>query len=310
MKYKICPKCGKNWAVKNWMKRGLQSYRCKKCKHRFQNKKRPSRREKKIRDEYSLGKQTYKQLWEKYACSRRTIARIIDKQEKVEYIFYNDKLRARSTYIIMDVSCFWTELLVFMLKSVEYKKVIYAKVVERECVEEYALWVAYIEERWWKIRWITTDGFKWVRQLFSYLPYQMCVFHQVAIITRCVWKYPKIRPHQELRKIALSLKDSTYWEVKVKLDQRYKKWWDMLSERSYNLFDNKKWWYTHKNMRRAYRSLVTNLPYLFIYQSHQWMPNTTNALDWYFRPLKSKLWVYSWLTKDRKIRLLFKLLSA
>lgn len=309
MKYKICPKCGKNCVVKNWVKRGRQSYKCKECKYRFQNKKRPTRKTKKIRDEYSWGKQTYKQLWAKYWRSKRTIARIIDKQWSVEHIFYNHHLRTRSTYIIMDVSCFWTDLLVFMLKSVEYKKVIYAKVVERECVEEYALWVAYIEERGRKVRWVTTDGFKWVRQLFSYLPYQMCVFHQVAIITRCVGKYPKIDPHKELRRIALSLKNSTYEEINTMLHKRHKTWWDMLSERSYSLFDDRKRRYTHKNTRRAYRSLMTNLPYLFVYQSNLGMPNTTNALDWYFRPLKSKLWVHSWLTKERKIRLLFKLLS-
>jgi hypothetical protein len=40
------------------------------------------------------------------------------------------------------------------------------------------------------------------------------------------------------------------------------------------------------------------------------MYNTTNMLEWYFRPLKAKIWVHCWLSRDRKIKLLFKLLAS
>lgn len=104
MAFKKCPKCSKKTAVKNWIKRGKQSYKCKSCNHRFQNKKRKMRTSNKLRDEYSFGKQTYKQLWKKYWCSKKTIQRKLDLQKNTGHIFYNHNLLPRHTYIIMDAS--------------------------------------------------------------------------------------------------------------------------------------------------------------------------------------------------------------
>jgi len=305
---KICPKCSENLVVKNWIKRGRQSYKCKNCKHRFQNQKRSSRWANKLWEEYSIWKQTYKQLGEKYWIAWKTIQRKFDKHIPHMELYYNEKLVPRSTNIIIDVSWFWKNLSVIMLKSVEYGKVVYATKVKSECVEEYAIAVAYIEEKWRIIRWVTTDWFKWVRQLFHYLPYQMCIFHQVAIITRYVWKYPKLEANKELRWIALKLKNSDHDEINKSLNTRYEKWKIFLSERSYSL-DGKKKRFTHKKTRSAYRSLVTNLPVLFTHKNNQGLQSTTNMLDGYFRPLKAKLWVHCWLSDERKLRLLFKLLD-
>jgi hypothetical protein len=224
-------------------------------------------------------------------CSRKTIQRIFDKNVGIEETFYNEKLVPRPSYFVTDVSWFGKELAVLMIKSCCYKKVIYAKVIDAECVEEYAIGMDFIEQKWWKVLGVTSDWFKWLRKLFSCYVYQFCQFHQLKLIT-----------------IALDLKNSDYDKTKLKLDIWFAKYWDFLQEKSFS--DEWRWRYTHKKLRSAYNSLKSNLDVLFIYKEHLWMYNTTNMLEWYFRPLKAKIWVHCWLSKDRKIKLLFKLLAS
>jgi len=68
--------------------------------------------------------------------------------------------------------------------------------------------------------------------------------------------------------------------------------------------NTKKWFYTHKKLRSAYRSLKTNLSYLFTYQKIKDMPNTTNSLDGFFSHLKNSVSVHRGLRLHRKIKLI------
>ena len=58
----------------------------------------------------------------------------------------------------------------------------------------------------------------------------------------------------------------------------------------------------HKKLRSAYRSLKTNLPWLFTcYDNPNLnMPNTTNAIDGHFADLKNKLRNHNGLSIERK----------
>ena len=306
---KRCPKCNNLNVVKNGKKYWRQAYKCKICGHKFAGQSRSKNvKANNLRNDYSLWKQTYHQLVDKNWCSYKTIKRIFDKTPQSEEIFYNKKLVPRPTYIVTDVSRFGEKLAVLMIKSCCYRKVIYAKIVDAECVEEYAIWMNFIEQKWWKILGVTSDWFKWLKQLFSCYVYQFCQFHQVKLITMYLTRKPILEPGQELRKVALDLKNSDYYRTGLKLDIWLAKYWEFLKEKSFN--EEWKWRYTHRKIRSAYRSLKNNLSVLFVYHDHLWMYNTTNMLEWYFRPLKAKIWVHCWLSRDRKIKLLFKLLEG
>jgi len=58
-----------------------------------------------------------------------------------------------------------------------------------------------------------------------------------------------------------------------------REWSDFLKEQTYD--ESGKWHYTHRRLRAARRSIITNLPYLFTYQDYPEMniPNTTNCLE-------------------------------
>lgn len=306
---KSCPKCKKKRVVRNGRRLWRQAYKCKICWYRFISCSREKKvKAKNLREEYSFWKQTYEQLAVNSWCSRKTIQRIFDQHFEVEEIFYNENLIPRPSYFVTDVSWFGKELAVLMIKSCCYKRVIYAKIIDKECIEEYAIGIDFIEQKWWKILWITSDWFKWLRQLFSCYVYQFCQFHQLKLITMYLTRKPILEQGKELRKIALDLKNSDYDKTKLKLDIWFAKYWDFLKEKSYS--DMWRWRYTHRKIRSAYRSLKTNLDVLFTYKEHLWMYNTTNMLEWYFRPLKAKIWVHCWLSRERKIKLLFKLLAS
>ena len=79
---KKCPKCNNLQTKKDWKRNWRQSYRCKLCKHVFQNKTRlKSVLNDKIYKSYVHWKQTYEELWEKYSLSWRTIKKRIDSVE-------------------------------------------------------------------------------------------------------------------------------------------------------------------------------------------------------------------------------------
>lgn len=75
--------------------------------------------------------------------------------------------------------------------------------------------------------------------------------------------------------------------------------------------ETKRWFYTHKRLRSAYRSLCTNSPFLFTYQRYPELgiPNTTNSLDGTFAHVKDLLRIHRGLTKRRKFKLIDEILS-
>ena len=85
------------------------------------------------------------------------------------------------------------------------------------------------------------------------------------------------------------------------LQHWFNNWEDFLNERTVNPNTNKSF-YKHKRLRRAYRSLKTNLPWLFTWYDHIELkiPNTTNATDGHFTDLNNKLRNHNGLSVKRK----------
>jgi hypothetical protein len=129
----------------------------------------------------------------------------------------------------------------------------------------------------------------------------MCQFHQIAIITRYITKKPKLEAGKELRQLILLLTKTdeasfTHW-----LSQWHTRWKDFLNEKTTDEYTGK-WHYTHRRLRSAYRSLTTNLPYLFTYEKypHLNIPNTTNSLEATFGHMKDKIRCHRGLKVHRK----------
>ncbi|MBP1646049.1 MAG: hypothetical protein H6Q16_1624 [Bacteroidetes bacterium] len=148
-------------------------------------------------------------------------------------------------------------------------------------------------------------------QCFADIPVQMCQFHQSAIIRRYLTKKPKLKAAQELMEVMNLMKQTDKESFIGTLGLWHEKWKDFLNERTINP-QTQKSFYTHKRLRSAYRSLKTNLPWLFTWYDYIELdiPNTTNAIDGHFADLKNKLRNHNGLSLKRKKKFIDGFLKA
>lgn len=162
----------------------------------------------------------------------------------------------------------------------------------------------------WGILGIVCDGKRGLFNAFGPIPVQMCQYHQTAIVTRYITKKPKLEAGKQLRAVIQLLTVTDKESFTGALYAWHKKWKGFLSEKTINPETGKKH-YTHKRIRSAYRSLKTNLPYLFTWYDHMVLniPNTTNSLEETFSNLKNKTRVHAGLKKQRKMKLINEILK-
>ncbi len=245
--------------------------------------------------EYTEGKQTYLQLSKKYNCSTKTIQRKLD----------SIKIQQKETSIcianvLMDTTYFGRKFGVMVFKDSLTGQILFKQYVKQETNLLYLNGIIEIKKRGIKIQAIICDGRKGLLQLFPSIPIQMCNFHQVAIVRRYLTKNPKMQASKELWELTLFLKQTDKESFEGGLNQWYEKWKGFLNERKIDV--NGKNRYVHKRLRSAYRSLKTNLPWLFIWYEFIALkiPNTTNSLDGQFSNLKNKLRNHNGLSTERK----------
>jgi len=106
------------------------------------------------------------------------------------------------------------------------------------------------------------DGRRGLINSFNDIPIQMCQFHQSAIIRRYITQNPKMPASIELKEIVGLMKNTDKESFIGALNQWHTQWKSFLDERTVNEITGKSH-YTHKRLRSAYRSLKTNLPWLF-----------------------------------------------
>ena len=105
---------------------------------------------------------------------------------------------------------------------------------------------------------------------------------------------------KDLWELTLMLKNSDKESFEVGLTIWYSKWKMFLNEQKLN--EKGKLRYVHKKLRSAYRSLKTNLPWLFTWYDYPELkiPSTINAIDGHFSDLENKLRYYNGLSIARK----------
>jgi len=130
-------------------------------------------------------------------------------------------------------------------------------------------------------------------------------------VRRYLTNKPKLEASIELKIIVATLTNTNEKQFTKQLNDWHEKWEEFLKEKTTNP-ETGRWCYTHKRLRSAYRSLKTNLPYLFTYQRYPGLniPNTTNSLDGFFNTLKDKLNVHRGLNCKRARKVIVELLKG
>lgn len=82
-----------------------------------------------------------------------------------------------------------------------------------------------------------------------------------------------------------------------------KRYGELMRDRTYGVKEtgSRTWWYTHKNLRRVFRTLMLSQTHLFLYLDHPGLDKDTNSLEAEFTYLKEKLHVHRGLKRDRQV---------
>ena len=300
---KTCPKCHKGKLRKFGKRFGYQRYQCKECKYVLNTKANQKRLVKKIWEEYTTGKQTQKELANEFNLSEKTI------RSKLKGVELNEgEIEEEETFVLADTTYFGRNFGVMVFRSAELKKNLYWKIVQYETIIGYLEGLDHLKSKGVKIKGLVCDGRRGIFKAVTDIPVQMCQFHQVAIVRRYLTSNPKLEASIELMTITRRLKDSKRAEFEYEILEWGKRWNSFLKEKTINE-DTKKWYYTHKRLRSAYRSLKGNLDKLFVYQEHEGMPNTNNGLEGIFTELKTQLRLHKGVKFEMKRKLIFAILG-
>ncbi len=188
---------------------------------------------------------------------------------------------------------------------------LYKQYIKQETTALYKAGISHIESLGYTIHAIVCDGKRGLLNGFNDTPIQMCQFHQVAIVIRYITKKPKMQASKELKTIIHLLCKTDKESFIGAMGDWYNKWMEFLNERTLDIKTGKSR-YTHKRLRSAYRSIMTNLPWLFTWYDYIELkiPNTTNAIDGHFADLKNKLRNHNGLSRARKIKFIDEFLKA
>lgn len=152
---------------------------------------------------------------------------------------------------------------------------------------------------------MTVDGKKGLYRVFHNYPIQMCHFHQKRTLRRYLTNKSKLEASRDLKLIASKLKYSDEIRFKKALDIWYLNYKSFIEEKTINK-DTGKVFYTHQRTRSAYRSLISNLPYIFSYKNHKKLSinNATNLIEGgVFSPLKILIKIHRGLSKSLKLKI-------
>lgn len=242
----------------------------------------------------------------KYQCSIKTIQRRLDKIKVSAHA-----KQPRAVVVLMDTTYWGRGFGVMLFKDSLTKENLLKFFVKTETNVKYIEGIETLKQRGFIIQGIVCDGRRGLIQAFADIPIQMCQFHQASIIRRYLTKKPKLKASQELMLIVDLMKQTDRETFEGALDCWFDRWKNFINERTANP-ETKKSFYTHKRLRSAYRSLKTNLPWLFTWYDYMELdiPNTTNAIDGHFADLKNKLRNHNGLNKERKMKFIDGFLKA
>lgn len=259
---------------------------------------------KKLFKEYVWHRQTVGQLALKYRRSPKWIRQQINQIKPQGFYLFPQPVVA-----VADITFWSREYGVLVVRSIDLKQNLCWLEVKSETAAAYQEARQILADLGFTFEAIVLDGKRGIKEVFHDIPIQHCQFHQIAAINRYLTRRPKLAAGQELRAIALCLPKLTESILTQALSEWHNRWQDFLKERTYS-YDRNHWQYTHRRIRSAYRSLNTNLPYLFTYQKypHLNIPNTTNSLDGTFSHLKQLLNTHRGLSQEHRWNLIQEIL--
>jgi hypothetical protein len=144
-----------------------------------------------------------------------------------------------------------------------------------------------------------------VKNHYPNIPHQRCLTHVTRTAKCLLPRHSRMIPVLKLRKIATKLDqinnidDLNNWYVSMAV--WLEKYDSLLKEKTIAKNTQKKWWYTHGNLRRAWRLLTKDTKPFFEYLDHPGLPRSNNSLEGVNSQFDSKLGDHRGMKHDQQI---------
>ena len=291
-----CKVCGSTHTIKYGVRKCVQLYRCSDCGYQFRFCNEVSNDE--LWKAYQQGKQTIKELSERFGMSVATVKRRL---HDIKREWVHQPLSGRG-FLHLDTTYWGRSFGVLLALDHDTSKPLYVAFVKSETTKDYEDAVQSVKERGYSIDGIIIDGKQSLFKSFAEYPIQMCQFHMKQIIKRYLTKNPKLLAARALNALVDELTRSDKADFKAEFAAWKEEWHEMIDRRS--TYKDGSSHYTHQRLRSAIHSLDFYMPYLFTYQREdcKGMPNTNNKIEGTFTDLKKNLNNHSGLTKENRKR--------
>jgi len=183
--------------------------------------------------------------------------------------------------------------------------------VVRENYFAYCLNLGQIVQLGYVIKGITSDkhgGLTAAIKSLSDVPHQHCLVHLQRSCQSLLTRSPQAEAGIQLLELVRLLNTiNNHDEVNIwlkwfeRLEKRHEV---LIKERSYGINEQtgrNTWWYTHRNLRRAFRTIQNSKDNLFLYLDYPRLSKDINGLEAEFSHLKGRLNLHRGLKRERKI---------
>lgn len=289
--------------VKNGQRKQLQQYKCKDCGRQFLGGKRRNKQQ--IITDYIEGKQTRKQLAEKYGVSIRTIERDLEEMRYIQKVS-----KDKEVVIQMDTTYWGRNFGLMVIKDAYRNKILWRKYVKYETIADYVEGVYWLREHHFTIYGIVIDGLRGLAEALKIYPIQHCQFHQMMTIRHYLTGNPDIEASKKLLSLVNNMTKMNKESFIEAFDRWYLTYKEVLNERVHDR-RIKTPPYMRPKLRSAYFSIKRNMKRLWTFYDYtdRIIPNTNNGLESIFADIKSKVRVHSGLTRAHRMKLIDEYIS-
>ncbi|WP_424959246.1 MULTISPECIES: IS256 family transposase, variant Zn-binding type [Flavobacterium] len=307
-KKKRCPTCKSLNTIKWGIRENKQRFKCNDCGQLFtSNNKSVSDSNKEIWfKNWIIGKDIFDKISLESGYSKSTLQRyfskMLSKAPVLEFSSTDD------VYLMIDGTYFPNDICLVVYRNFHLKSTQLYRITDNENYEEVAEDLQNLLNLGITIKCITSDGdksvLKAIQNICPDIAFQRCLVHISRMCKIWLTANPKHKSGFELKQIIIKIHqiNSEYkrqlWLIElIHWEEKYR---DYLNERSYKI-ESKKYWYTHKMVRRSFTVIKKALPHMFTYLKDDKIPNSTNALESFFGHLKDNLNIHRGLSiKNRK----------
>ena len=289
--------------VRNGQRKQVQQYKCKDCGRQFLGGKRRNKQQ--IITDYIEGKQTRKQLAEKYGVSIRTIERDLEEMRYIQKVS-----KDKEVVIQMDTTYWGRNFGLMVIKDAYRNKILWRKYVKYETIADYVEGVYWLREHHFTIYGIVIDGLRGLAEALKIYPIQHCQFHQMMTIRHYLTANPDIEASKKLLSLVNNMTKMNKESFIEAFDRWYLTYKEVLNERVHDR-RIKTPPYMRPKLRSAYFSIKRNMKRLWTFYDYtdRIIPNTNNGLESIFADIKSKVRVHSGLTRAHRMKLIDEYIS-